>query len=217
MTNIGDVYNFLNFITDKVRDGYISPSEASSALDGGQQALFKHYKPLKELGDDEADTALVPFKRAIPLTSTNSGVLSLPADYSNAESIYADKFNTKLTFTTVLHEELQPALEAMLYPIEKFPRFIEESDGIHLYPVRKHDVDFHYLSKPDTPVIGGTVVGNSFVFDPLTSVELQFSNEYWFSIIQLSTPYIGINLSSPELTSLYSLFTGQTTPGDGNN
>lgn len=181
-------------------------------VDMGQQSLYEHFKPLKEMGDDEATTALIPFNAApLSLTSSTSGVLTYPADYANTEAIYETINGQVVSMNTVLDVELADALSSVLYPIALNPRYLEMTDGIHIYPRAVHAVELHYLSRPTTPVIGYTVSGNTIIYDPTTSVQLQFSNQYWRNIIHHGLPYVGVNLSDQDLVGLYQLF-GQPQP-----
>lgn len=205
MENIFSIYEFINFVVDKVRQGYISPEDCSNALDAGQQEFYRYLLPLyHEFGDDYAATALIPFKLSIPLASDSGGILAYPDDYGNTEAIFEN--NGATSFNTVMHTELAYALDSELYPIAKYPRYLEEASGIQLYPAVLHNVDYHYLSTPTTPVIGYTDDGNTIIYDPNTSVQLQFSNQYWMQIIQKSLVYVGVNLGEQEVAGLTQLF-----------
>lgn len=212
MNNIFDIYRRINWITDKYLNGFNSPEDISKALDAGQMALFNYFLPLKENGDDIATTALIPFKTSTSLTSNGSGLLTYPVNYSNTEAIYEDISGIFTSVIPILHVELANAMNSALYPIALNPRYIEEQNGVQLYPKTVQTVDFHYLSVPTTPVIGYTIVGNEPVYDPTTSVQLQFDVQYWMDVLLRGLPYIGVNLSDQDVIALSALANQNNPP-----
>ncbi len=52
---------------------------------------------------------------------------------------------------------------------------------------------------PDYPVLSYTQVGRVVTYDPLTSVQIEFSDIYIDKIIAKSLGYTGINMSEPEI------------------
>lgn len=212
MTNIGDIYNTIVWITDKYRNGFLAPEDVSKALDNAQLDLYNYFLPLKENGDDIATTALIPFKKSTPLTSNSTGQVTYPGDFGNTEAIYCDVDGVFTSITSVLHVELMNAVNSALYPITQNPRFIEENNVIQIYPKTLHTVDFHYLSIPTTPVIGYTLVGTVVTYNPATSTQLVFDPQYWLQIILRSMPYIGVNLTDQDVSSLYQLANNSNIP-----
>jgi hypothetical protein len=211
MTTIFDVWQFINFVTDKVLQGYVDPDDISRALDVGQQQLYQHYWTSFYGKDQTLVDALIPFERTANGTTTSGGVLSYPADYGHVLGVYTIIDGRKTSVEQSLHSELDYFLNSKIYPIESNPRFLTESNGLHVYPERVMDVQLHYLAKPTTPVIGYTMNGNEPVYNPGASVQLEFSNNYWMQIIQLSLPYIGVNLNAPEVAGLFQQFNPATT------
>ena len=206
MQNIWDVYlTIKQLIADKTRNSVPTPESISYALDLGQQAARDYYKQLKEQGDDLANTALAPFLKTIPLTSSSSGLLTYPDDWFDTELITEVVDGEFVTYNTVLDNELFEAKRSVLYPIAQNPRYMELSNGVQLYPETTHLVGYKYMTIPATPVIGYTVSGNTQVYNPATSVQLTFKPAYYGRIILHSLPYIGVNLSDAEITQLSGL------------
>lgn len=212
MTTIFDIYTAIVDITDKYRNGFLSPEFVSRALDNAQLDLYNHFLPLKEQGSDIATTALIPFKNSTTLVSDAAGLLTYPAEYGNTEAIYTEVDGTFTSITTILHTELMNAVNSALYPIAENPRYIEENDGVQIYPKTLHTVDFHYLSVPTTPFIGYTLSGSVIVYDAGTSVQLQFDRQYWLHIMLRAMPYIGVNLTDQDVSALSQLANPNTLP-----
>lgn len=206
MENIWDVYTAIkSLIADKVRNSAPSANNISYALTMGQLAAIAYYKPLKEAGDDLAATALASLVKNINDVSSSTGLLTYPADWYDTELITETVNGEMVSYSTILDTELYEAKRSVLYPIADSPRYMEVKTGIQLYPETTHLVNLKYLAKPQAPKIGYTVSGNTEVYDPLTSVQLALNPAYYPKIIQLSLPYIGVNLSDAEITSLYNL------------
>ena len=213
MTTIWDVYECLNFISDKERNGYLSPEQGSIALDVAQNQLHAYYMPLTLKGDDLATAAMTPFQNRGTFNTNAFGALIYPQDWANTQAIYKSIGGQLVSFNNILHDELAPALRSVIYPITDNPRYLEEATFIQIYPQVRHTIELHYRTKPTTPVIGYTTVGNEAVYDPNTSVQLMFDTQYYMQIIQLACAYVGINLSSRDVQSAYSLFNQKTDGG----
>jgi hypothetical protein len=240
MTTIFDVYNFINFVCDKNRRGFLSPEEVSQALDAGQNDLFHYYwglpstaqalkggAPTPDYGSSQLTLdALRPFrkKQDIPLTSLTStsylDIATVVPDYA----YYLGLYNIGGTagpggigifeVEQYLNTELVDALNSTLYPVSDYaPIFVFENSGIQIYPVSYktnatgYSLRFQYISKPTTPVIGYSVVGNTIVPAATTpsgtpNNEIQFGKEYWMEVVSRALSYIGVNLSAAEVSNL---------------
>lgn len=206
MENIWDVYIAIkSLIADKVRNSAPSPENISYALDMGQLAAIAYFKPLKENGDDLASTALASLIKTTSLVSSSGGLLTYPSDWYDTELISETVNGEFVSYNTIMDNEIYEAKRSVLYPIAESPRYQEVKNGIQLYPETTHAVMLKYLARPASPQIGYTVVGNTETYNPLTSTQLAFTPSYYPKIIQLSLPYIGVNLSDAEITSLYNL------------
>jgi hypothetical protein len=243
MTTIFDVYNFINFVCDKNRRGFLSPEEVSSALDAGQTDLFHFYwglpstaqalkggAPTPDYGSSQLTLdALKPFRKKqdmLPAVLTSTSYLDLPTvvpDYAYLLGLYsvggtaiaASNFGAQ-NIEQYLFSELIDALSSSLYPVDfTSPICAFEDTGIQIYPLsyktfatsNSYYLRMQYISKPTTPVIGYSVVGNTIVPAATTPTgtpnkEIQFGKEYWMEVISRALSYIGVNLSSAEVSNL---------------
>jgi hypothetical protein len=206
LTNIFDLYNFVNYITDKYRNGYLSPEEVSECLDAGQTALWNHHMGERQKGNELSLIALKPFKKISNVTSTYTGKAASPSMYAETEGVFETIGSKTVSIKQVLTNELDYALSSGIYPIAQYPRFIEDSDGLQIYPKATHNVEWHYIARPNTPVIGYTNNVNQVIYDPTTSTQLDFAPQYWNDVVSLALPYIGVNLSNAEVVGLEQLF-----------
>lgn len=217
MTNIFDVWEFINFVADKYRNGYLAPPEVSKALDQAQNTLWYNFLGKRQNGNELALVALKPFYKTVSVTSFTSGLVNYPNAWAETQAVYKNADGVTISVRQVLHDELQDALSSVIYPISANPRYLEQETGIQIYPAITTSVSWHYLSKPTTPVIGYTNSGNQVIYDPVTSVQLQFDTQYWNDIIALTLPYIGVNLSDQELAALSQTFSLNANVGDSGN
>lgn len=163
MTTIFDVYNFINFVCDKNRRGFLSPEEVSSALDAGQTDLFHYYwglpstaqalksdAPTPDYGSSQNTLdALRPFRKKqdiLPTVLTSTSYLDLPTvvpDYAYLLGLYSVG-GTAIGGTNIgiveieqyLFSELINALSSSLYPVDfTSPICAFEDTGVQIYPL----------------------------------------------------------------------------------
>ena len=217
MQNINDIWTFINFVTNKYSNGYLSPNEVSQSLDVAQNMLWNNYVGKRNNGNELALIALQPFYNNTAVTSSSSGLALYPALWAETQAIYIDATSQKTSVRQVLHNEVDYALRSAIYPIAEYPRYLEQKTGVQLYPSTTTVVDWHFLSKPTTPVMEYTVSGNEVVYDSATSVQLQFATQYWSEVIALALQDIGVNLANPEVSALVSSLNFNANNGNDGN
>lgn len=163
MTTIFDVYNFINFVCDKNRRGFLSPEEVSSALDAGQTDLFHYYwglpstaqalksdAPMPDYGSSQTTLdALRPFRKKQDISPT---VLS-PTSYLDLTTVVPDYAyllglysvggqvigGTNIGIVEIeqyLFSELIQALSSSLYPVDFTSPICDfEDTGVQIYPL----------------------------------------------------------------------------------
>lgn len=205
MQNIGDIWDSVNFVANKYLKGYLSPGEFNNSLAQGNNLWFNRKMSDRQQGNELALLALAPFKKSSPLTSDSAGLVTKPADYAETEGLYTTISSKVKSIRQILRNELQDALDSVIYPISDNPRFMENALSLEVYPKQATSVTLDYISKPTSPIFGFTANINGVVYDPTTSVQLQADKQYWSEIINLSFPWIGVNLSDKEISSLFQI------------
>ena len=163
MTTIFDVYNFINFVCDKNRRGFLSPEEVSSALDAGQTDLFHYYwglpstaqalksdAPTPDYGSSQTTLdALRPFRKKqdiLPAALTATSYLDLTTvvpDYAYLLGLYSVGGQviggTNIGIVEIeqyLFSELIQALSSSLYPVDFTSPICDfEDTGVQIYPL----------------------------------------------------------------------------------
>jgi len=217
MTTIFDVYLFINFVTNKDNNGYLTPPEVSKALDVAQNALWENYLGKRQDGNELALVALQPFYKKTTVISDGNGLALYPSLWAETQAIYKPVAGIDVSLRQVLHDELYEAQSSVMYPIAANPRYLEQETGAQLYPKVNTTVDWHYLSRPTTPYIGFTVSGNEVEPSPIDNVELQFAPQYWNETIALALKYIGVNLADQQIEGLVQTFSLNANNGNNGN
>lgn len=199
MQHIGDIYNFVKFLSDKDGRGYVSPEEFSQALEAGQLAVFNAYRASGAL-DNLTGGALSPFVASTTFTTSASGEFTKPTGFVQVQEIVVKG----LTYTPILFNELREARISQLYPLESYPRYMEQARRVVLYPQKTVNGTLTYLRMPAAPVMGYTVDSTTGlpVYNSGTSVQLEIPEAYWLQVIHKALPYIGVNLSDADLVAL---------------
>ena len=89
---------------------------------------------------------------------------------------------------------------SIVKPTHRFPRLAFYNDYIQFYPKNIGRVIFTYLRQPKLPVWGYTVVNNSAVYNPATSVDIESPDETQNEICMMALSYLGISIRDGELT-----------------
>lgn len=197
MDHIGHIWEFLKAVSDKDSTGYASPQELSSYLGVAQLTVFNAYRASGVL-NNLTGSAVAPFIVDAPFTSSALGVFAKPSNFVQVERIEAGGKE----YLPILFNELRDARISQLYPLERYPRYMEQGASVKLFPERKVTGTLTYLRLPATPVIGFTIVDGSPVYSSGTSVQLEMPKAFWPRIIKETLPYLGVNLSDGELAAL---------------
>jgi hypothetical protein len=231
MQNVSDLYNFINFIADKNRRGYLSPEEISQALSSAQVDLWNYYwglpqtaqalkggAPNPDYGSSQLTIdALSPFRARTQVTPGPEGIIYL---YNNSVSYQIPDFGHfigmfKINTSTkeisgidqYLNSEIVETLRSTLYPVTVDSQvFVFENDLIQLYPRTTmpagYAAEVHYIALPSDVVIVYTVTGNTITINNTASTPPKFDSTYWVELVARALPYVGVNLSAQEVQAL---------------
>jgi hypothetical protein len=195
MQNGQDIYNFINFIADKNRRGYLSPDEVGQALSSGQVDLWNYYwglpqtasgikngAPNPDYGSSQLTLdALSNFRRKILRTTSPTGVIYL---YNTGQPTYnindfghfigmmkVDASNNIYNIDQYLNSEIVDVLRSTLYPVDANNQvFVFEGDTMQLYPRTQlpagYQAEVQYIAMPQDVVFKYTTAGNSLTILP---------------------------------------------------
>ena len=195
MQNGQDLYNFINFIADKNRRGYLSPDEVAQALSSGQVDLWNYYwglpqtasgikngAPNPDYGSSQLTLdALSSFRRKVLKTTSPNGVIYL---YNTGQPTYnitdlghfigmmkVDASGNIYNIDQYLNSEIVDVLKSTLYPVNAANQvFVFEGDTMQLYPRTQlpapYQAEVQYIAMPQDVAFKYTTAGNSLTILP---------------------------------------------------
>ena len=195
MQNGQDLYNFINFIADKNRRGYLSPDEVAQALSSGQVDLWNYYwglpqtasgikngAPNPDYGSSQLTLdALSSFRRKVLKTTSQNGVIYL---YNTGQPTYnitdlghfigmmkVDASGNIYNIDQYLNSEIVDVLKSTLYPVDAANQvFVFEGDTMQLYPRTQlpapYQAEVQYIAMPQDVAFKYTTAGNSLTILP---------------------------------------------------
>lgn len=201
-----DAHDFIRMQIKKNKMGFVSPEDIDRAINRGvsdwmSAVVFKY----KKTGKYEYDHLLV--KRApFSVTVANSGVLDVPADYTEGLSIYVMN-NGVLTEGTIYSWDefleiqnskiLAPSLD---YPIATI--YVENTGDakIQFSPVPPSGTTYSYtlvyMRKPAKGVFGYTVTSSGNIsYSAGSTTNLDLDDRYFSDILTRALMYLGISLN----------------------
>ena len=200
MQNGQDIYNFINFIADKNRRGYLSPDEVAQALSSGQVDLWNYYwglpqtasgikngAPNPDYGSSQLTLdALSNFRRRVLRTTSPTGVIYL---YNTGQPTYnitdlghfigmmkVDASSNIYNIDQYLNSEIVDVLRSTLYPVDANNQvFVFEGDTMQLYPRTQlpagYQAEVQYIAMPQDVVFKYTTAGNSLTILPQSQIK----------------------------------------------
>lgn len=209
--NISEAFDFLNFWINKNTGSWFTISELTEVVDRGQMSLYSDLQP-KYATSQRAKDALSPFRDTYNFTTLVSGYVIVPTDknYLNLLDVqiyYPISNRTVYYGVEMINEDSRAArLNSQIDPVT-ITSPIGEQTGVgtfRLYPTGAYNGTVTFLRRPVKPVFGYTVIsGRVIVYDPNTSTQLEWQEEWQNAVLIKGLSSIGINLTD-EMIMNYS-------------
>jgi hypothetical protein len=209
--SINYVYDFMRYIVKKQRGVMISIPEAMQALDTGQldavETWFSAYGETQQLHD-----AIRKLRVYQPFTSDNAGIVTFPDDYTHLIGTPFTIFGSSVTQVTFFEEdEFAFALTNQVRVVSNdYPIVVNVANGFSIYPQQLQIGAYWYLRRPATPILAVTTVGRTITYDPINSVQLEFSDSYINNIIGRSLVYVGVNMNEQDVSTFAEMYNKET-------
>ena len=198
--DINDIYNLVRYVVRKERGQFITVAQAMQNLYAGMLEVYEDY--FKMYGIDQVvHDAINPFKVNYTFTSDAGGTVTLPTDYLHLlPNVFTVSGSTINKVRFVNEDEWIDAITSQLRPVTLTKPIAKDyGNGFNLYPETLQVGQLTYMRIPAYPVLSYTQVGRDITYDPLTSVQIEFSDVYIDKIIAKALGYTGINMSEPEI------------------
>ncbi len=183
-----------------------TPEEYNSYLARANEELFNMGLRVEENGTITYDVgqvatdAYAPFLVDVPLTGVN-GIFALPADYRH--TVCVDRAGRPATMLTKNQFD-QIVIDPITPPSDKYPYCMVLNNKINWAPPTNTTL-FTYLRKPLVPVWGFTIINDEPIYDPSTSVQLEWPDWYHLLYCKLILAYLGFNFRDNDLVGYSQL------------
>ena len=214
-----EVHDFVDLITSKERGGFSTPEEIDEALDRASMTLFSFYRK-KYATSIQAKEALSAFRVRYDYTTNGTGEITLSS---------GQQFVTLLSMNVMLND---PNAPSGFDPDRRYPvSFVNEDEladrlnsqtrqptrtapiadivdvgWYNLYPEVVHSGTIYFLKRPAAPVYNYTQSGRVIIYNPITSVQLEWTEPYLNDVIFLGLRFLGINLSNDYLNEVMTQY-----------
>ena len=208
-----DSFDLLNFWINKFTGAYYTIPELELLVDRGSLSLYEDIQP-KYATSQRIKDALAPFKAQYNFVPANtvSGVVVVPSN-SNFLNLLDVQISYQISDRTVYYQptmlnedERAPILNSQINPVTITspaaeviaPRYIK------MYPTpissNGYTGTVTYLRRPVKPVFGYTVIsGRVIVYNPSTSTELEWSENWQNAVLVKALSSIGINIGEQDI------------------
>jgi hypothetical protein len=221
--NIKECVDYLNFWISKEKGAYYTIDELTQLIDRAQMAFYSDIKPRYAESQLIKDT-LAPFRTTYDFNTANtiSGVVVVPSN-----SNYLDLLDIQVYYTfegrtiyfpimLVNEDERADRLMSQVEPVTQYKPIGEQLSPryFRIYPTQGWNGTVTYFRRPVKPVYGYSVIsGRVIVYDPNTSVQLEWRETEINKILLKALSSIGINLSAADVSQFSELKTQSNYQG----
>lgn len=201
--DLQDVFNELNFYINKYTGSWYTIPELENAIYFGSLGVYSDHKP-KYATSQLSKEILAPFRQTYNFTTLVSGYVIVPdTNYLDLLSIqiYFQISNRTVYYPIKLYneDEIATRLNSQIDPVTITSPIGEQiaPKTFRLYPTNAYNGNVSYLTTPIKPVFGYSVIsGRVIVYNPNTSVQLQWRDSEIPMVIDKALSALGINLSA---------------------
>lgn len=213
--NISEAFDFLNFWISKERGAFYTIPELTSIVDRGQMSLYEDLQPQYATSQRVKD-ALAPFREVYNFTTLVSGYVIVPSNLNYLNlldlQIYFQISNrTVYAPVQMVNEDTRAIrLNSQVEPVTVTSPIGEQTakGTFRLYPAAAYNGNVTFLRRPVAPVFGYTVIsGRVIQYDPNTSTQLEWTENWQNAVLVKALSSIGINLTSDQVSNYAELKT----------
>lgn len=217
--DLQDSFDFLNFWINKNTGAFFTIPELELLVDRGQMSLYEDIQPSYATSQRIKD-ALAPFIEHYDFTpsDTISGYIVIPSN-SNYLNLLNVQIQYQISNRTLYAgvKMMNPDERASILNSQRNPVTITSPAGemrtprlIKLYPLAGYTGTVDYLRRPLKPVFGYTIIsGRVIVYNPSTSIQLEWPENWVNALLVKALSSLGINLSDQEVEQYAQMKTEQ--------
>lgn len=225
---LGEIYNLIEFITNKDFDGnIITPERFNQLIKVVNIDLFRQkygipeeYQPGRPVPNEYADITLKntddlkAFKERLAARAVTNGIMLYPEDYAHRDTIVYNYSKTINKVATTLPKPVEILRESEFAaregnytkgPTLANPIGVMRSDGIHIRPITITACDLNYYRFPVDPEFAYTQGDGYITYDAANSTETEFPADEHLTLARMMLSYIGVNLRESDLVQYSEL------------
>lgn len=205
--NIQEAHAFLNFFINKFTGAWYTPEELDTIIHRGQMSLYSDLQPRYGTSQRIKDS-LSPFRTVYTFgyPDTLNGLITVPTNLD-----FTDLLDVEITYDISGRGITKHIPVGMANEDVRANRLNSQIDAVTttspvgeviglgkflLYPSVQYRGKVTFLRKPTAPFFSYTIVsGRVVVYDPTTSVQLQWKESDHNAIMIKALESVGINLS----------------------
>lgn len=210
--NINEYKLYQEFLANKVQIGNSqSTSQFNENAHQAQMQVFEEDRAIflatEELSD-YLSNFLMNKTTSVPLT----GLLPYPDDWQHTASIRSyyippEESGIEVTCQEVKNADYGRLIQSQLQVATKeFPKYSEFSDSYRFIPKNIGIIMLDYLREPVRPIWGYTIVSGRPVYNPITSTNFEWTQNFMNRVCAQHLKLIGINLRDEELIKFANMY-----------
>ena len=212
--SIDEAYQFLNFLANSRQSGKITPANFNLAIQRAGMQFFLN--EIKKWQDSQVVTdAISPFIDVQILNISSNGQVPYPTFYVDTIAVRHLYYKPNGSAIEVPVVEVnnsaigEVSQSEIVAPTKRYPNISYYTNYMQFLPKDIGNAIYEYFRLPIDPIWNFTVVNNRPVYNPATSVQLEFRDKDHNEIVMITAGYLGLNLSMPELLQGAELFKAQ--------
>lgn len=219
--NISEAFNFLNFWISKERGVFYTIPELELLVNRAQLSLYEDLQP-KYATSQRIKDALAPFREVYNFTTAVSGYIIVPQNLNYVSlldiQIYYLISNTTVYYPVELINEDVRAYRLMsqVDPVTVTNPIGEQvgQQSFRLYPASQYNGNITFLRKPRDIVFGYNIIsGSVIVYNPSTSTQFEWSENWQNAVLLKALSSIGINLTNDQVSGYAEMKTAANYNG----
>jgi len=199
---------FIYAIANKDQTGDMpTPAEYNSYLARANEDLFRYQYGLREQRNNvfyqnsqDSTDFFNKFITAQPINATLPGIFTIPSNYVHASSMAHVHDGARRSITILNEDEWNASINNPVTPPTAKYAIASFIQGlIRVMPASISQVELSYIRRPVTPVWGFTIVNDEAVYNPATSVQIEYEDIYHIDMARIILSYMGITFRDADL------------------
>lgn len=207
--SINEIYLFVQDLVNKNQNGYLPPDEFNRLINQAQFSRFNELygKPEQYAGPNapfakmgyartqELSEKLAPFV-VDDLIALVDGACAVPIDLEHAVSMSANDKTVKRVELDRLYNYLNSTVNV---PTETYPIYAQVGEAYNIYPVTISTIRLKYLRLPAEAQWAYTNIGDTPVYDPTNSTDLEWDTTETNNIVFKLLSMFGISVKDGQM------------------